>query len=90
LAATIANNGTEVYDETNAFGSQYSDYFRWDLKLGLRSQGKKKISQEWSVDLLNISNRENLFIRRFNETNNQINDVNQLGFFLDILYKIQF
>ena len=90
LAATIANNGTEVYDEQNAFGERYSDYFRWDVKLGLRSQGKRKISQEWSVDLLNITNRENLFIRRFNEVNNQINDVNQLGFFLDILYKIQF
>ena len=90
LAATIANNGNEVYDERNAFNARYSDYFRWDLKLGLRSQGRKKVSQEWSVDLLNLTNRENLFIRRFNETNNQINDVNQLGFFLDILYKIQF
>ena len=90
LAATIANNGTEVYDEQNAFGERYSDYFRLDVKLGLRSQGKRKISQEWSVDLLNVTNRENLFIRRFNEVNNQINDVNQLGFFLDILYKIQF
>ncbi len=90
LPATIANNGNEVYDETRAFSQRYSDYFRWDLKLGLRSQGKRKISQEWSVDLLNVTNRENLFIRRFNETNNQINDVNQLGFFIDILYKIQF
>lgn len=90
LAATIANNGAEVYRDAHAFGSRYSDYFRWDLKFGLRSQGKKRISQEWSIDLLNLSNRENLFIRRFNEVNNQINEVNQLGFFLDILYKIQF
>lgn len=77
-------------DQKNTFKARYSDYFRWDLKLGLRSQGRKKVSQEWSVDLLNLTNRENLFIRRFKETNNQINDVNQLGFFLDILYKIQF
>ena len=90
LAATIANNGNEVYDEQKAYSKRYSDYFRWDIKFGLRSQGKRKISQEWSVDLLNVTNRENLFIRRFNEVNNQINDVNQLGFFLDILYKIQF
>ena len=90
LAATIANNGNEVYDERRAFDARYSDYFRWDLKFGLRSQGKRKVSQEWSVDLLNLTNRENLFIRRFNEINNQINTINQLGFFLDILYKIQF
>ena len=91
LAATIANNGTEIYDEQNAFNSQYPDYFRWDLKFGLRHQSKvKKFSQEWSVDFLNVTNQENLFIRRFNEVNNQINDVNQLGFFVDVLYKIQF
>lgn len=79
-----------MYDQKNTFNAREGDYFIWDLKLGLRSQGRKKVSQEWSVDLLNLTNRENLFIRRFNETNNQINDVNQLGFFLDILYKIQF
>ena len=90
LTATVANNGNEIYDESRAFNARYSDYFRWDLKFGLRSQGKRKVSQEWSVDVLNLTNRENLFIRRFNEINNQINDVNQLGFFLDILYKIQF
>ena len=90
LEATIANNGTEVYDEKNAFGSQYPNYFRWDLKFGLRRQGKKKITQEWSLDFLNFNDRENIYIRRFNEVNNQINDVYQLGFFVDILFKLQF
>ena len=91
LDATITNNGNEVYNEQNAFGERYPGYFRWDFKMGLRRQGKqKKVSQEWSVDFLNLTNRKNLFIRRFNEVNNQVNDVNQLGFFVDVLYKIQF
>ena len=91
LNATINNNGVEVYDELNAFNSQYSDYFRWDLKFGLRANSKRrKITQEWSIDLLNVTNKKNLFLRRFNEVNSQINDVNQLGIFIDILYKIQF
>lgn len=91
LDATINNNGVEVYDESRAFGEKYPDYFRCDLKIGLRSESKrKKISQEWSIDFLNITNRENLFIKRYNEVNQQINNVNQLSFFIDILYKIQF
>lgn len=91
LDATIANNGVEVYDEALAFSNRYPNYFRSDLKIGVRSQSKsKKNSQEWSVDLLNITNRKNLFIKRFNEVTNQINDVHQLDFFIDVLYKIQF
>ena len=33
--------------------------------------------KEWSVDFLYLTNRENLFLRRFNEIDNE----NQLGFF---------
>ena len=91
LEATIDNNGVEVYDESRAYGEKYPDYFRCDLKIGLRSESKrKKISQEWSIDFLNITNKENLFIKRYNEVNQKINDVHQLSFFIDILYKIQF
>ena len=91
LDATIANNGNEIYLDDQAFSERYPDYFRWDAKIGVRREGKQKnISQEWSIDFLNLTNRENLFVKRYNEVNQSVNNVDQLGFFLDILYKIQF
>ncbi|MEC8637510.1 MAG: TonB-dependent receptor [Bacteroidota bacterium] len=90
LKATIENNGVEVYNEEKVYAEQYPDYFRWDLKIGLRNQSKRRFSQEWSIDVLNVTDNKNLFLNRFNKSTNQIDQVNQLGRFVDILYKIQF
>ena len=90
LKATIENNGVEVYDDQKVYAERYPDYFRWDLKIGLRNQAKRKFSQEWSIDVLNVTDNKNLFLNRFNKSTNQIDQVNQLGRFVDILYKIQF
>lgn len=90
MKVTIENNGVEVYNEEKVYAEQYPDYFRWDLKIGLRNQSKRKFSQEWSIDVLNVTDNKNLFLNRFNKSTNQIDQVNQLGRFVDILYKIQF
>ncbi|MEM8897570.1 MAG: TonB-dependent receptor [Bacteroidota bacterium] len=91
LAATRANFGREVLDEENAFSERFDPYFRMDVKFGFRvNSKKKKLSQQFYIDLQNVTNQENIFVRRYNEVTDEINEVNQRGFFPDLLYRIQF
>ncbi|MEM6516354.1 MAG: TonB-dependent receptor [Bacteroidota bacterium] len=83
--------GFEILREDLAFSEQYADYFRWDLKFGFRLNSKnKKISQQLYVDFQNVTNNENIFVERYNRLTNQVDEVNQIGFFPDVGYRIQF
>lgn len=91
LDGTRANAGREVRMDNIAFSERYEDYFRWDLKFGVRlNSAKKKVSHQFFVDLQNVTNRTNEFVRRYNEVTDEINSVEQIGFFPDVLYRIQF
>ncbi|MEM1134909.1 MAG: TonB-dependent receptor [Bacteroidota bacterium] len=91
LEATRANDGREVLMEQDAFSRQYDPYFRWDVKFGFRVNSKtKKISHQFFIDFQNVTNRENIFVERYNEVTDRIDEVNQIGFFPDVLYRIQF
>lgn len=83
--------GFEVLEDDKAFSLQNKDYFRWDVKFGLKiNSDKKKQSHQFYLDLQNITANENIFARRYNRLTNQINEVNQIGFFPDVGYKYQF
>ena len=91
LEATRQNAGREVLFEDQAFSQRYDDYFRWDVKFGFRLNGKdKKISHQFFVDFQNVLNRENEFVRRYNSVTDEINSVTQIGFFPDVMYRLQF
>ncbi|SHG51925.1 TonB-dependent receptor [Flagellimonas flava] len=85
------NAGYEVLFDDLAYSQQYDDYFRWDVKLGLKinSKGKKR-SHQFYVDLQNVTNRSNIFSRRFNRLTNNIDREDQIGFFPDFGYRFQF
>lgn len=90
LAASMAA-GKEVLDEARYNSEQLNSYLRLDTKFGFRINSKKrKLSQTIYLDLQNVTNRENIFLRRFNPVYGTIGNVNQIGFFPDILYRIQF
>ena len=90
LAASRAT-GSEVKMDEIAFSERYDPYFRLDLKFGIRlNHPSKKRSQQFFLDFQNITNRENIFIQRYNDSTGEINTVYQIGFFPDILYRIQF
>lgn len=90
LAQSILQ-GKEVLDENNYNGVQLENYFRLDTKFGFRINSKKrKISQTFYLDLQNVTNKENVFLRRYNPVYGTVGQVNQIGFFPDILYKLQF
>ncbi|UII74519.1 TonB-dependent receptor [Flagellimonas sp. HMM57] len=83
--------GFEVQQEDSAFSERFDDYFRWDIKFGIRlNSSTKKRSHQFYVDLQNVTNNENAFVRRYNRLSNQIDQVNQIGFFPDFGYKFQF
>lgn len=91
LEATRANAGREIREDAIAFSERYNPYFRWDVKFGVRINSKKRnISHQFFVDLQNVSNRKNEFVRRYNEVTDEINVVEQIGFFPDVMYRIQF
>jgi hypothetical protein len=91
LEATRANGGTEVYFEDQAFSERYDPYFRWDVKFGVRLNSKNsKVSHQLFLDLQNVTNRENVFVDRYNPVTDEINTVTQAGFFPDFMYRFQF
>ncbi len=86
-ASRLANE--EVLFENRAFESQFQDYFRTDFKITYRFNGKK-IAQQFSVDLQNITGNQNVFQRGYNQNTGEIGTVYQRGFFPDVQYKIYF
>lgn len=90
IAASIAA-GREILDETRYNEVQLDGYFRLDTKFGYRLNSKKKrFSQTFYLDLQNVTNRQNIFLQRFNAQRGAIGNVYQLGFFPDIMWKVQF
>lgn len=83
--------GFEILQEDVAFSEQQDDYFRWDFKLGIKLNSKsKKQSHQFYVDLQNVTNNENIFTSRYNRLTNNLDQVNQIGFFPDVGYRFQF
>ena len=83
--------GFEVLQEDLAFSQQYDTYFRWDVKFGLKINSRnKKRSHQFYFDFQNVTANENVFVRRYNRLTNEIDQVDQIGFFPDFGYKFQF
>jgi hypothetical protein len=88
--AASARAGTEKLDEMHYNSQQFPDYFRLDTRFGFRlNSSKRRLSQTIYLDLQNVTNRDNVFIRRYNQVQKEVGTVYQIGFFPDIMYKIQ-
>ncbi len=84
-------NEIQVLDNSQAFELQYDPYFRWDVKLGVKLNNvKRKFSQSVFFDIQNVTNTENIFRQSYNRNTNQVNDVYQIGFFPNFMYRIEF
>ncbi|MEM6643711.1 MAG: TonB-dependent receptor [Bacteroidota bacterium] len=91
VQASRQNNNSQVEIETLAFSERLDPYLRLDVKFGFRINSKrKKVSHQFFLDLQNVTNRSNQFTRRYNEVTQEENVVEQIGFFPDVLYRIQF
>jgi hypothetical protein len=81
--------GTTKYDETKAFTEQFNPFFKADIKFGYRLNWKK-VSQEWVFYIENFTNHNNVLMQTYSPSKNEITNVNQLGFFPMMQYRIHF
>jgi hypothetical protein len=88
LNASIAK-GQQVQDDSRAYSQNFKQYFRPDLKLTYRYNGKK-MSQEWFLDLQNLSNSKNIFAQTFDPNSNKVRMQYQTGFYPNFNYRIEF
>ena len=83
--------GREVLYEDRANSERLDDYLRWDVKVGVRlNSAKRKMSQTFFLDFQNVSNHRNIFAMRYNEVRGTVGRIDQIGFFPDVLYRIEF
>jgi hypothetical protein len=88
LEASIENYQAE-YDYSRAYEKKYDDYFRTDLRIGFK-MNKSKFSQEWAMDLQNLSNFQSLFMEGYDLQKQKVYKTYQQGFIPMFLYRIQF
>ncbi len=82
--------GREVLS-TDVYSSYYDTYYRMDLKAGFTfNSAKRKVAQTLSLDLQNVTNHKNVFSMSYDEKSQNISTTYQLGFFPNLVYKIQF
>lgn len=81
--------GEEVYKNEETYKLQYDDYLRFDTRFAFRREGKK-MTQEWAVDIQNISNRKNVFTQGIDVETGEISTTYQLGLFPVAQYRILF
>ncbi len=81
--------GYEIRDWDNAFTEKYPDYLRGDFRVAFKMVGKK-VTQEWAVDIQNITNRDNIFLQSFNVETGQLETTYQTGLLPIGQYRIYF
>ena len=81
--------GEQVLNWSQTFEQQYDPYFKLDFKISFKQNGKR-IAQEWSIDLTNLTNHKNIFQKGYNARDHKETTTYQRGFFPNIQYKIYF
>lgn len=88
LAASIAA-GEQRLASTDIYTQRFNDYFRCDVRISFK-QNLGKVSQEWGLDLQNVSNYKNIFAQQYNKYSESIATVYQQGFMPMMMYRIHF
>ncbi len=81
--------GEAVLQSKGIFENRYPDYFRADIRVGWKFDGKK-VSQELAFDLQNITNRQNIFNQEFEASTGEVVTRYQLGRLPVAQYRIYF
>ncbi len=81
--------GFAVYDNAHAFQNRLPDFFRTDIRISYKLNGKK-VTQEWALDIQNITDRQNILTQQFNPQTGTMQNVYQIGLFPVPLYRIYF
>ena len=88
LLASQAAHSTK-YIESKAFSEQFDPFLKADIKVGYRIN-LKHISQEWIFYIENFTNHTNVLTQVYSPSANAVKNVNQLGFFPMMQYRLRF
>lgn len=81
----------EVLDWAHAYEDRLDDYFRLNARISFRLNSKRRnFSQEWALDLLNLTNHDNIYSRKWDAASNAIRTDYQQKFFPMFTYRIYF
>ena len=76
---------------TDVYSSYYANYYRLDVKVGfILNSDKRKIAHTFSLDIQNVTNHKNIFSSGYDDKLKDIRYTYQLGFFPNLIYKLQF
>ena len=81
--------GELVNDNTQIFANQYDDYIRLDLRIAYKVQ-TKKVTQEWGIDIQNITNRDNIFNQTYDPATGSYRTTYQTGLLPIGIYRVTF
>ena len=81
--------GRAVYDNTQAYSLQASDYWRMDLGISY-TINKAKSARVWKIDIQNATNRLNEYSRYFNFDIGKMEVSTQTGIIPTLSYRIEF
>lgn len=81
--------GHTIYNYDSAYSERYKDYFRLDLKAGIR-WNRKKTTHYFVVDILNVFNNRNIDKQLYNRNVSAMSTMYQMGRFPNFIYKIEF
>lgn len=87
IASKIAKKA--IYEEARSFELQSKPYFRLDMKITYR-MNTTKFMQEFFVDFQNLTNAKNIYNQWYDHRTEKIRTQNQLGFYPNFNYRIQF
>ena len=81
--------GETVYDDSKAYSEKGEPYFRLDGRISFKMNGKK-VTQEWALDMTNITDHKNVYSTYYSNETQSIAYVYQQAFFPMFLYRINF
>ncbi len=77
------------YDWEHAFEDRHDDYFRVNARLSFKLSAKH-LSQEWALDIQNLTNHQNIYSQSWNSATNEIQTDYQQGLFPMMTYRLMF
>jgi hypothetical protein len=82
-------NGSPIYDNAQGYSDNLPNFYRLDLKINYILNFKKTTST-FSLDINNLTNRDNPLTRIYNPITKNMDTINQLGLLPVLNYRINF
>lgn len=88
LEASI-DEGRQILSDQDIYVNRLPYYFRSDVKVTYRKQGKK-VTEEYVLDVLNVTDRNNVMNKAYSEAAREVYNVSQTGLWPMFTYRLLF